>query len=120
MSKLFQIVLSLPSSLFLPLPVFADGSCSGMDYWRGGEPMMGNWGQMMGGAGFFGTGLILMVLFWALIIFAVVALVKWASGDYPRHHREARGKTALDILKERYAKGEIDKQEFEEKKKDLE
>jgi putative membrane protein len=45
-----------------------------------------------------------------------VALGKWIferSGDRPRD------KTALDILKERYARGEIGKEEFEQKKSDL-
>jgi putative membrane protein len=59
-----------------------------------------------------------MLVFWALIIIAAVYLIKRSfghSGGLPA----SRGHTPLDILKERYAKGEINKQEFEEKKKDL-
>lgn len=65
---------------------------------------------MMGyyGMGLFGGGL-MMFLFWGAIIWLIVYLVKDKSGN----------NSALDILNERYAKGEINKQEFEEKKKDL-
>ena len=68
-----------------------------------------NIGNMMD---FWGGG-IMMILFWVAVIYFIVWLVR---------NNKANGKDsnkALDILKERYAKGEIDKKEFEEKKKEL-
>ena len=65
-----------------------------------------------------GFGMISMVLFWALVILGIVILVKWiASGSSGPSQTPA--KTALDILKERYARGEIDREEFEQEKRDL-
>jgi len=82
---------------------------------------MGNWGwdHMGGGAGWgMGFGGIFMILFWVVIIVAVVMLVKWLAGGSSRIDLP-REKSALDILKERYARGEIGKEEFEQKKRDL-
>ena len=68
-----------------------------------------------GFSGFAPFGMIFMLLWWGLIIAGIVALVKWLSHTSGRHG----GKSALDILKERYAKGDIDKKEFDERKKDI-
>ncbi len=63
----------------------------------------------------FGGGF--MWLFWILLIVVVVWAVKAATGGGNNYSEKER--SALDILKERYAKGEIDQEEFEQKRKDL-
>lgn len=79
-----------------------------------GPGMMG-WGFGMGWPGFF-----IMFGFWIVVIVAIVLFIRWlilsSSQRGGRHPEEA----ALDILKKRYARGEINKEEFEDKKKDLE
>ncbi len=74
---------------------------------------MMQWGNYGWGMGF---GWVWMLLFWALVIGGVVYLVKLIAGST---RREGRHETALDILKKRYAKGEISKEEFEKLKDDI-
>lgn len=83
---------------------------------------MGQYFGHMGWGGGFGFGWIFMLLFWGLIIWAIFTLVRGISGHGCRGHggRGYGEKTALDILKERYAKGEVNKEDFEKMKKDLE
>lgn len=81
----------------------------------------GDWGygQMMGYG--FGFGWILTIIIWVLIIWAIIAFVRAASGKCSSDwHMQEKENTALKILNERYAKGEINKEEFEQKKKDIE
>lgn len=69
---------------------------------------------MMWGA--WGVGMMLMmVLFWVLIIVAVVLGIRWVLGQ----GKESRTDSALEILRQRYARGEINKEEFESKRRDL-
>ena len=65
-----------------------------------------------------GFGMIGMVLFWVLIIFGIVVLVRRVSGSSASSDPSA-SKTALDMLNERYARGDIDQREFEERKRGL-
>jgi len=78
----------------------------------GGHRMMG-WGY---GWGWFGG--VLMVIFWAAVIVAIVALIRWLWGAGSRG-KIGKEDAPFEILKKRYARGEINKEEFEQKKRDL-
>ncbi|MFW6383503.1 MAG: SHOCT domain-containing protein [Nanoarchaeota archaeon] len=73
------------------------------------------WGNMMyPGHMFWNFGFMGMILFLAAVIFLIYWLVKKST------ETTQNSKQPIDILKERYAKGEITNKEFEEKKKELE
>jgi putative membrane protein len=79
-------------------------------------------GGMMGGWGGGSFGGIFMIIFWILIIVGLVFFIKWLVQSTKGHSSPGwtgSSSRALDILKERYARGEIKKEEFEEKKRDL-
>jgi putative membrane protein len=61
-------------------------------------------------------GPVMMIAFWALIVTAVVFFIRYLVRE---SRRSGRDTPVIEILKTRYAKGEISKEEFEEKKKDL-
>ena len=76
------------------------------------EMMWGGWGMMFGP--------LMMIVFIAVIVIVIVLIIRWLGGAVLTNSasppRPAE-KTALDILKERFARGEIDKDEFEEKRR---
>jgi len=77
---------------------------------------------MMGGYGMGRFGEIFMIIVLILIIVGLFYFIKWLVQSRKGHSgRGSSGSSssALDILKERYARGEINEQEFEEKKRDL-
>lgn len=71
-------------------------------------------------------GPLMMILFVALIVVIVVLIVRWLGGSSSNHHETPRqrpqggGRDALDILRERFARGEIDEEEYNRRKRLLE
>jgi putative membrane protein len=80
------------------------------------------WGMMgpamMGGFGLGWFMPVLAIVFWGLVIWGIVTLIRFATSS-AGSTAAIRSTSAIEILKERYARGEISKEEFEERKKDL-
>src|SRR5262249_61147397 len=70
------------------------------------HPMWWGWGLAM---------MAMMFLFWALVIIGLIVGIRWLLGKA----REEKSDAALQILRERYPRGEINKEEFDARKKDL-
>lgn len=66
--------------------------------------------------GLWGIGWIFMIVFWGVVIWAIIALVRHFSGKESDWQNKSKGDEAIRILNERYAKGEISKEEYEERK----
>jgi putative membrane protein len=105
MRRLAQIAVTGLGALCLFTPAWAQERV-----WEwSGHPMWGMWGV-------WGFGMMLVMLtFWVLVIVGLIALVRWLVTQ----GRASRTDSALDILRQRYARGEINKEEFDAKKRDL-
>jgi len=66
----------------------------------------------------FGGGGLFMLLFWGIVLVAIVVALRSRWTGEPGQDAEP-GDSALEILGRRYARGEIDREEFEAKKRDL-
>ncbi len=82
----------------------------------------GGWNDGWFGGGHMIFGPILWIVVLVLVVVAAVALVRWLSGS-SQGTGGAQGtgpsRSALDILSDRYARGEIDTAEYEERKRTL-
>lgn len=71
------------------------------------------------GSGWMGPGWIVMIIFWVLVIAGAIALVRW-FGMRDRDSGNTGRRSPLELLQERYARGEIEREEYEQKRRDLE
>ena len=112
------MILSLvgfSNSFLLPLKVGAHGQWGeGYGGWGMGHGMMGGWGMGW-------LSMVFMIILWVLVIVGLVFLIKWVIQTTKGEKTivGASSTRATDILKERYARGEINKEEFEKMKRDL-
>ena len=96
-------------ALIIFAPSFAFGQERTWEWQWGMHPMMFMWGA--GGL----VMMLMMLVFWGLVIAGLVLGVRWLAGQ----GHQVRRDEAFEILRQRYARGEIDKQEFEARKRDL-
>ncbi len=107
LSGKFPALLLLITSLSMQAqPAAAQGGMWG-NGWHDGW----GWGHM-----FFGS--FIMLLFWGGLVLLIIFAVRWMGAGPPRGgDGPAPANRALAILEERYARGEIDKDEFEERRR---
>ena len=115
MSKNVKIALIIGGTILGIIIVLSivSGAMYGWPY--GGWGMMGP--GMMAGFGWMWLMPVLGIVFLGLIIWAIVASVRSSNGS--KGSDSSKADSALEVLKNRYARGEISKEEYEEKRKDL-
>ncbi len=106
MRHLYIKVVAAPLILFgMGIPIAAWAQERPYEYW-GMHYMWGPWGIGM---------MLMMLVFLGLVIAALVLGIRWLGSQ----EKESRSDSAVEILRQRYARGEISKEEFEAKKQDL-
>ena len=111
MRKLPNGKFDTPLLLVMSLSTLAHSATAQADNWAGGWHDGWGWGHM-----FFGS--FMMLLFWGGLILLIILAVRWmGSGPARGGEGPPPENRALDILEERFARGEIDKEEFEERRR---
>ena len=105
--KTALIIGGIILGLFIILPLISGLFSGGQGY------------GMMGGFGWGWFMPIFMILFWVLVIWGVAALVRRTALPTSSESGSGHVDSPMEVLKKRYARGEINKDEYEEKKRDL-
>ena len=100
------VIIAVLGILFFKTDAVALGGYGG--WGMGPGMMMGGWG-----AGW------LMIAFWVLVLIGLILLIKWLLQMTRGEKDGFRRYNAVDIIKERYARGEITKSEYLSMKQDL-
>ncbi len=108
-TRRFSGPLAFAAVMLLVSFAYADAQVAGE--WGHGHMWNYGWGWM-----FFGPLMMIAVI--AAVVAVVVLLVRWLGGGQTRRPGST-GRGALDILEERFARGEIDREEFDERKRAL-
>jgi putative membrane protein len=98
--------------------LFLTGLLLYREFVPGGGYGYGYGGHMMGGMGGWGMGG-LMLVFWGLILFGLILMINWLMAATRREGNDGRTCDALDILKTRYARGELDLDQYERMRREL-
>ena len=110
MPRIGTILLLFSGALTIARPALAQSSG---DRFYGPHMWDGGWWMFLGP--------LWMIVFIAAIVVIIILLVRWLGGTgHAVVHAQPPGRTPMDILKERFAKGEIDKEEFEDRRRLLE
>jgi len=98
--------VAAPLILFgMGIPIAAWAQERPYEYW-GMHYMWGPWGIGM---------MLMMLVFLGLVIAALVLGIRWLGSQ----EKESRSDSAVEILRQRYARGELTKEEYEAKKREI-
>ncbi|MBT4889431.1 MAG: hypothetical protein HON65_07760 [Rhodospirillales bacterium] len=112
MNKYFSRILTVSASVLALIPLFA------LQAYADGFGMMSHHGEDMGwGHMLFGS--LMMILLFGGLLFVIAFAVRWINGNSAIKTNLTNERTAMDILNERFARGEIEKEDYEERKRIL-
>lgn len=107
-NRWISALMALPA-IFASLPVLAQIPADRSEYWHYGWDW--GWGHMIFGS-------LMIVVFFGGLILVIVLAVRWVGGGNSQGTGSPPSRNrALDILQERFARGEIDKEDFDERKR---
>lgn len=109
MNKRFSKILTASAVALASVPALAQQAYADVLGWSHYGWGWG-WGHMMFGS-------LMMVVFWGLVVLLVVLVVRRVGGGFGEGTPAASKNPALEILQERFARGDIEKDEFENRKK---